>query len=40
MPKVRKGGNGDNELARKADTVVTTASVKATLNIENALTHA
>ena len=40
MPKVRNGGSGDKELARNADTVVTTASVKATLNIENALIHA
>ena len=34
------GGSGDKELARNADTVVTTASVKATLNIEKALIHA
>ncbi len=40
MPKVRNGGNGDKELARNAETVVTTAKVNATLKIENALIHA
>ena len=40
IPKVCSGGKGDSELAKNADTVVTTASVNATLIIENDLIHA
>ena len=39
-PNVRRGGRGDSELARKAKTVVITASDRATLSSIKAFAHA
>ena len=40
IPKVARGGRGEMMLARKAATVVTTASVNGTLSFPHALIHA
>ena len=39
-PKDFKGGKGDRKLARKANAVVITDSVSASLRVENERTHA
>ena len=39
-PKVRRGGSSDDRLARKANTVVTTARDRASRSTENDSTHA